>query len=109
MSITIQRGMTELASKLKGVLIGGVVAGGASTLGLDVVVLWVWNSLLHGLWSGLPVMPDNVAAVITTVLGVVIGGYVTPDKLPSGTSTVPVLEDGKLVIKTPAAQAADVP
>lgn len=119
MTVEIKRAATELASKVKGALAGGAVGSIASVSGLDIIVLWFWNSLLHGLFLmlsvDLPTMPDSVATAIIALIGVLAGGWVTPDKLPAGT-TVPVAlantpgDVARVVgeIKTPAAQQKEI-
>jgi hypothetical protein len=112
MSIEIKRAATEIASKVKGALAGGAVAGVTSVAGLDTLLLWLWNDFLHGFLAFLPLMTPQVAGIIIALLGALVGGWATPDKLPSGTvAQVPAIGPNPTVvtaeIKTPAAQQKD--
>jgi hypothetical protein len=112
MTVEIKRAATELASKVKGALAGGALGSIASVAGLDSIVLWFWNDLLHSFLAFLPMMPDNVATAIIALIGVLAGGWVTPDKLPSGTTAqLPGFSGGSVVagdVKTPAAQQKEI-
>lgn len=111
--ITIKRSWSELASKLKGAVVG-VIAGGTtgSVAGLDSLVLWIWNGLFG--FSGSAAMTPEVATVIATILSSAIGGLVvgwfTPDKLPAGsvvTASVPGSPAKVIEVQTPAAAAQE--
>lgn len=82
--ITIKRSWTELASKLKGVIVGGLIGGTGTIAGFDQVILWIWNGVFGFAGTG-GQMSDAVAAVIGTFVGAVVAGYFTPEKLPAGT------------------------
>lgn len=108
-NVTIQRAWTDLASKVKGALAGGAAAGVASVAGVDTLLLWLWNTVLHGAWAAIPIMPDNIASIIVTLIGVLAGGWITKDSLPAGTVAATLPGTGQLVgdVKTPAVQAKE--
>jgi hypothetical protein len=106
--ITIKRSWTDIASKLKGVIIGALVGGTGTVAGFDQVILWLWNGVFGFAGTG-GQMSDAVAAVIGTILGGVIVGYFTPDKLPAGTTALTPTGVNAVIsgdVKTPAAQKA---
>lgn len=112
MSIEIKRSTLELASKVKGMMAGGAVAGITSVAGLDTLLLWVWNDLLHGLLTFLPTMTPQVAGILVTLVGAFIGGWATKDRIPEGsvanaTGIGPNPVAINTEISTPSAQKQD--
>jgi hypothetical protein len=82
------RSWSDISKKVVGAVLGGIVAGGGAIAGGDQVILWLWNGVF-GFAGGGGEMPATVAAVIWTVVGAFIGGYVRRENVPADAAVVP--------------------
>lgn len=81
MNVVVTRAWNDIASKLKGALAGGAAGGISSIAGLDQILLWVWNGIFH-LQGTTAEMSPSIAAVLVTLGGVLIGGWLTRETVP---------------------------
>ena len=77
---TVIRKWSDISRKVIGAVAGAIVAGTATVSGLDQVILWLWNGVFGLAGTGAE-MPATVAALIGTVLGAALGGYLPAEKL----------------------------